>query len=188
MKIDLLFELYHGKISSDEAYDIFDEAVGSHIVEFPEYLGFDPTEWTAICHAMSLGTVARWRYEGWPDVCTICGKKIDVPNYGWLATEEKGKAWLDHTTCIPLDPDWKDEEHDYVKHVIERISTWGITLDDVYAWVRDGESFKQTNGRYLYISERGAAIITKEGKLITAFPASSFNETICSILKNNIGK
>ena len=60
--MDLLKELYEGRISDDEASDIF----------------FDTNEMdTAFVQGAPWSVIAKWRYEGWPDTCSETGLPID---------------------------------------------------------------------------------------------------------------
>jgi len=91
MKRDILTELYNGAISDDEASSIFLQITDSPKVgDAPELLGMSHQEYTAFLHGVRFAELAKWRHEGWPDVCPKCGKKIDITKPGWFA-KKKGK-------------------------------------------------------------------------------------------------
>ena len=53
-------------------------------------------EWTAlILYGIPLHILAQWRYEGWPNICTICDKSINAQEGGWKAFRKL--KTLDHT-------------------------------------------------------------------------------------------
>jgi hypothetical protein len=99
--IDLLKELYEKKITEDQAYDIFDEVVDrahkgklSHPIN--EEIKLDKYEWTASCHGIGFKTIAKWRYEGWPNTCPVCKKSINYKDYHWATKNNK----LFHHECF----------------------------------------------------------------------------------------
>ena len=101
LKMDNLKYLYEGRISEDQAYDIFDREVDAfHAGEFEtsddgtllgspfeSLFGMDNFEFTAKCHGVPLSIVAQWRYQGWPDKCCVTNQRIDYRNDHWLAKE-----------------------------------------------------------------------------------------------------
>ena len=86
-KRDILREIYDKKITEKQAEALVEEALEKAATQDFDLLGFDlGTEWTALAlHGISYKTVARWRYEGWPNVCVVCKKKLDVKNGNWMA-------------------------------------------------------------------------------------------------------
>jgi hypothetical protein len=125
-KLDILKDLYEGRISEDEAYDIQDQVGedfeagkiegkiidGEITLDLGAYLGLTRMEWAAILHNASYNTVAKWRYEGWPTKCAECGKKIIPEKFGWKAKDGKeGKGILIHIPCLKPYRPGKDEIH-----------------------------------------------------------------------------
>jgi hypothetical protein len=120
-KLDILQDLYKGRISGDEAYDIQGQAIedfeagkikgkvieGKRTLDLGSYLGLTRAEWSAVCHAVPYRIVARWRYEGWPSKCSECGKEIIPENFGWWASVDKeGNGFLTHIKCLkPYKPE-----------------------------------------------------------------------------------
>ncbi len=82
---DILRELHLGILSSQQADAVFDELMdSSNSSKIKEILGISPQEWTAFGQGASLSLLAKWRYEGWPNSCRICGKAIEFEKYGWF--------------------------------------------------------------------------------------------------------
>ena len=76
--MDLLKELYEGRISDDEASDIFCDTNEMDTDESAEsLLGIDNDEFSAYAQGAPWSVVAKWRYEGWPDTCSETGLPID---------------------------------------------------------------------------------------------------------------
>lgn len=107
--MDILKDLYEGRISEDQAYDIFDRVVDAfHAGEFEtnddgslfgrpieSLFGMDNFEFTARCHGVPLSILAKWRYQGWPDKCYVTNQQIDFRHDHWLAKEiEDGEYGL----------------------------------------------------------------------------------------------
>jgi hypothetical protein len=104
VRIDLLEELGSAKISMADAYRIYDDLMKSSHGNPEEELGLSKEEWTAFAHGVDFDELARWRTEGWPDRCNVCGRAIDVSRFGWLATEAIEGASdshvLTHVDCL----------------------------------------------------------------------------------------
>ena len=101
--IDILKQLYQKKITEDRAYDIKDKAsMDFHIGNLKEYpyvyLNLDNYERTAASNC-DLSRIAKWRYEGWPEKCPKCGKKIIKEKFGWHCNEVNEKEHLVHIDC-----------------------------------------------------------------------------------------
>ena len=104
---DILTELYNGSISKDEAEDIFEQIIKHmigtrEVAPAPELLGMSHQEWMAHGDGVGLVELAKWRYEGWPDVCPKCGKKIDITRPGWFAKRKGKRHALFHLSCLGL--------------------------------------------------------------------------------------
>jgi hypothetical protein len=114
--LDLLFAVYNGTISGDEAENLMIEATrrwhkGLLLCHEPEYFGISKKEYTASCHAASLASVAKWRYDGWPTECFICKKPLDSDKYCWgVVEDDKGNDHLAHVGCMPTYECDEDEE------------------------------------------------------------------------------
>jgi hypothetical protein len=98
-----LDDLASGQITPDEAQKIFDAALSAGQVGLGEGVGMNNAEYTAHCQGVWFSELARWRKKGWPEKCARCGRRIDVPNFGWIAKETKpdGDHFLQHIDCPP---------------------------------------------------------------------------------------
>ena len=101
--MNVLDELYHGRITEDEAYDFVESIIDSDDApQIRELSGMNPAEYTAFGHGAGLKNVATWRHEGWPKVCGRCSKPIEPEAYGWLIHEmSDGTRTLKHIECPP---------------------------------------------------------------------------------------
>jgi hypothetical protein len=102
--IDLLELLHNGRISTDEAYDLFDKVVndyhrGKINIAWPEATGLNEYEASAKLQGATLEELEKLRYNGWPDKCCRCNKSIDYKSYGWMIRRIKGDLCLEHIDC-----------------------------------------------------------------------------------------
>jgi hypothetical protein len=120
-KLNILKDLYQGRISRDKAYDIQDQVIDDfesgkikgeivdeeRTLNIGSYLGLTRIEWAAHLHGVSYDIVAKWRYEGWPNSCSECGKEIIPENFGWWAgVDEEDNGFLTHIKCLkPYKPE-----------------------------------------------------------------------------------
>ena len=80
---DILKELYENKVTEQEAQAFYDSIMlhPTDEITMPErFIGLqDNKEFQALLiYDIPLKTVAKWRYEGWPTNCALCGKECDV--------------------------------------------------------------------------------------------------------------
>ena len=99
---DILKEIYEQKITEEQAYSLKDQVVdkfheGRFKTSIANELNMDKYEWTAKCHGIDFDIIAKWRYEGWPKICSKCKKPINYKDFGWLAKGNK----LTHIKCFP---------------------------------------------------------------------------------------
>lgn len=96
-KIDILTELVNGSMTYDEGMETYTKILNSPDAEdVAELLGMTSWEWTAYLHAVPFDVLAKWRSEGWPTNCHICGLEINVESFGWWASWQKGQYRLVH--------------------------------------------------------------------------------------------
>ena len=94
---DLLSELYLGRITIDEAYQIYDEIMDSARAPYvAELLEMSDQEWTAYAQGASFGDIARWRFDGWPTRCAECGRSLNPSTYRWTVRQVNGSTTLVH--------------------------------------------------------------------------------------------
>jgi len=89
-KRNILKEIYEKKITEQDAYDFYEQVMNTDIKNVETFLGCSISEWTAfIWNWVPLSTIAQWRYEGWPDICAICGKNIVIEKGEWTILKEE---------------------------------------------------------------------------------------------------
>jgi hypothetical protein len=103
MSRDVLSEINAGTMTVDDAYDILDALLDSAESSGYGYkLGLSHRELTAFVHSVGFAELARWRRDGWPQVCRLCGEPIDHDAFGWLARENgDGTHHIVHIRCLP---------------------------------------------------------------------------------------
>jgi hypothetical protein len=110
-KIDILREIYDGNMTDEAADDLYENLFkkyhqGMLSMTVEKFLCFSRSEQTAlVMYGIPYSVLARWRYEGWPNVCRICGKSMNIEDGGWRARRVfhfKGKDYLNevfHWDC-----------------------------------------------------------------------------------------
>ena len=64
-----------------------------------------------------------------------------------------------------------------------------MTQEMVNNIVKNGKVLSQNNGnKFAYITQEGVAIVSKEGKLITAWSSEDFDSSILEIISKLFGK
>lgn len=94
MKQDILADITKGSVSLEEAESIYDHIMDSpEAFQAAELLGLTRVEWTAFCQGIGFDVLARWRYQGWPDICPQCNRKVELEKIGWLI-KQKGNEYV----------------------------------------------------------------------------------------------
>ena len=76
----------------------------------------------------------------------------------------------------------------YAKHGAERMLQRGITKEMVESFIKNGKVLSQNAGsKFAYITREGVAIISKEGKLITAWTSIDFDDNMIAIVARLFG-
>lgn len=110
-KRDLLYEAYYGKLSEKEAEELIFQYLRSDIKKpISDYLNINlKSEWPAIfLGKLKIKRVAKWRYEGFPTICLICNKTLDVNKDIWRAKKslviggKKKRNVIVHQNCFSL--------------------------------------------------------------------------------------
>ena len=104
MKRDILHEIFTRRSSRDDAEKLVSEILASpEAPGLADELGMSVKEYTAYVHGAPFDVISRWRYAGWPVVCSRCGNPLDSDKYGWMARErEVGTYGLVHVNCPRL--------------------------------------------------------------------------------------
>jgi len=86
-------------------------------------------------------------------------------------------------------PEIKVDWTQYAEHGAERMQQRGMSQEMVDGIVENGKVLSQSNGnRFAYITEDGVAIISKDGKLITAWSSADFDSDMLEIIRKLFGK
>lgn len=103
MKRDVLSELASGEVGLAEVEALYDSMMNSDAASLvQDLLGLSSAEWTAFAHGVGFEELARWRADGWPERCPLCGKKLPAPaEFGWFAqAKADGTHRIVHIACL----------------------------------------------------------------------------------------
>lgn len=86
-------------------------------------------------------------------------------------------------------PNIKVDWTQYAEHAAERMQQRGMTQEMVNYIVENGKVLSQNNGnKFAYITQEGVLIISKEGKLITAWSNADFDSSMLEIINKLFGE
>jgi len=101
--IDLLRLLYEKEISEDEAYKLESQGLvllkNSTMQDIYNQFKIDNYEWTAIAGYGLMSEVSKWRYEGWPERCPLCKRRIIKEKFGWMHKPKYPHFSIVHISC-----------------------------------------------------------------------------------------
>lgn len=81
--------------------------------------------------------------------------------------------------------DWSQ----YAEHGFEKMTERGLTKNMIESIVQDGKVITQNGGsKFAYITQEGVAVVSKEGKLITAWGKNNFDTNMSEIVTKLFGK
>lgn len=81
--------------------------------------------------------------------------------------------------------DWSQ----YAVHAMERMQKRGMTKETVDQIVLNGKTLSQDNGnKFVFITQKGVAVVSKNGKLITAWSSNNFHDAMREIIKRLFGE
>ncbi len=84
-----------------------------------------------------------------------------------------------------IEVDWTK----YAEHGAERMQQRGLTKEMIDNIVRNGKVLSQNNGnKFAYITKEGVAIVSKDGKLITAWSSKDFDSSMLEIISRLLGE
>lgn len=94
-----------GELPVEDLEEAYEQLMNSSdSADIAEQLGLSREEWTAFGHGVGFGELARWRRDGWPDRCVVCGERIDAPRFSWLAQGDETSHHLVHVGCLSAKP------------------------------------------------------------------------------------
>ncbi len=86
-------------------------------------------------------------------------------------------------------PEIKVDWTQYAEHGVERMQQRGMTQEMVNSIVENGKVLSQNNGsKFAYITKDGVAIVSKDGKLITAWSSADFDSSMLEIIEKIYGE
>ena len=86
-------------------------------------------------------------------------------------------------------PNIKVDWTQYAEHAADRMQQRGMTQELVENIVENGKVLSQNNGsKYAYITQEGVAVVSNEGKLITAWTSADFDDNMKEIVKKLFGE
>lgn len=81
--------------------------------------------------------------------------------------------------------DWKQS----ATHASERMSERGMSEEQVNDIVKNGKALSQNGGaKYLFVTKDGAAVVSKDGKMVTAWSKNYFDDSMNDIIKKLYGE
>ena len=100
MNINVIDEINSGNLSEAQVIDIIESILDTEDApNVTTILGISNIEWTAYAQGASFGEIAEWRRSGWPKNCAVCGREINISNFGWWVTEMNGVSAIRHIKC-----------------------------------------------------------------------------------------
>jgi hypothetical protein len=86
-------------------------------------------------------------------------------------------------------PELKVDWSQYAEHGYERLVQRGMSKELVESIIKNGKALLQNGGaKFAYVTKEGVVVISKEGKLITAWSDSYFDDAMKEIIKELFGK
>ena len=83
-------------------------------------------------------------------------------------------------------PDVEVDWSQYFQHGLEQMEKRGLTKEMVDSFVK--KALSQSNGeKFAFVTKEGSAVVTKDGKLITAWGSDDFDNNMVEIIKKLFG-
>jgi pyocin large subunit-like protein len=74
-------------------------------------------------------------------------------------------------------------------HGAERMKERGVSSEMVETWVKDGKALSQDNGnRYAFVTTEGVAVVSNDGKLITAWTKDTYDNQMKNVVNKLYGE
>ena len=81
-------------------------------------------------------------------------------------------------------PNIKVDWSQYHQHGLEQMKKRGLTREMVDEFVKNGKVLSQNNGKkFVFVTREGVSVVTREGKLITAWGEKYFDVNMTQIIK-----
>ena len=86
-------------------------------------------------------------------------------------------------------PNVKVDWNQYAEHGTERMRQRNMTSEMIDDIVENGKVLSQNNGnKFVFITRAGVAVVSKEGRLITAWSSAEFDSTMQEIINKLFGE
>ena len=72
-------------------------------------------------------------------------------------------------------------------HMLQRMAERGMSRSTVQWVINNGKMLTQGGGKYLYVSKRGAVVMTSSGKIITGYGSGYFDSAMKEVVKQLFG-
>ncbi|HAB7565904.1 TPA_asm: hypothetical protein GYO92_06510 [Listeria monocytogenes] len=153
--------------------------------------GTDPVTGQEISKAQGFGIISglifRYTAGGYK------GKKFKIPR-DWLHRRKKNNGVEVGTDFGKIGklvnhPNIKINWSEYAEHGMCRLKQRGLSKSQVDDFVEHGKVLSQNEGeKFAFITEDGVAIVSKDGKLVTAWGKKDFDEGMKKIIGKLYGK
>ncbi|WP_185576613.1 T7SS effector LXG polymorphic toxin [Listeria marthii] len=153
--------------------------------------GTDPVTGQEISKAQGFGIISglifRYTAGGYK------GKKFKIPR-DWLHRRKKNNGVEVRTDFGKIGklvnhPNIKINWSEYAEHGMSRLKQRGLSKSQVDDFVEHGKVLSQNEGeKFAFITEDGVAIVSKDGKLVTAWGKKDFDEGMKKIIGKLYGK
>ncbi|ADB69623.1 TPA: LXG domain-containing protein [Listeria monocytogenes] len=153
--------------------------------------GTDPVTGQEISKAQGFGIISglifRYTAGGYK------GKKFKIPR-DWLHRRKKNNGVEVGTDFGKIGklvnhPNIKINWSEYAEHGMSRLKQRGLSKSQVDDFVEHGKVLSQNEGeKFAFITEDGVAIVSKDGKLVTAWGKKDFDEGMKKIIGKLYGK
>ncbi|EAE8199647.1 hypothetical protein A7G81_02160 [Listeria monocytogenes] len=153
--------------------------------------GTDPVTGQEISKAQGFGIISglifRYTAGGYK------GKKFKIPR-DWLHRRKKNNGVEVGTDFGKIGklvnhPNIKINWSEYAEHGMSRLRQRGLSKSQVDDFVEHGKVLSQNEGeKFAFITEDGVAIVSKDGKLVTAWGKKDFDEGMKKIIGKLYGK
>ncbi|WP_200833778.1 T7SS effector LXG polymorphic toxin [Listeria monocytogenes] len=153
--------------------------------------GIDPVTGQEISKAQGFGIISGliFRYT----VGGYKGKKFKVSK-DWLHRRKKNNGVEVGTDFGKIGklvnhPNIKINWSEHSEHGMSRLKQRGLSKSQVDDFVERGKALSQNGGeKFAFITENGVAIVSKDGKLVTAWGKKDFDEGMEKIIEKLYGK
>ncbi|EMV0461273.1 hypothetical protein AABF57_002871, partial [Listeria monocytogenes] len=153
--------------------------------------GIDPVTGQEISKAQGFGIISglvfRYTAGGYK------GKKFKVSK-DWLRRRKKNNGVEVGTDFGKIGklvnhPNIKINWSEHSEHGMSRLKQRGLSKSQVDDFVERGKALSQNGGeKFAFITENGVAIVSKDGKLVTAWGKKDFDEGMEKIIEKLYGK